>query len=148
MQSALHSVIGPRKEVHDLNGRVALVTGGAMGIGSVHKTFLQQCYTVSVPYRKYANVGAIYRYEISHALVLNGARVIMVNRKEEQGQEAIKKLKEEVGENGKVEWLGCDMGNLQEVKHVFTGIRDREDRLDLVRLWSMQSSFDAADPPG
>jgi hypothetical protein len=35
MQAALHPVIGPRKEIHDLNGRVALVTGGAFGIGFV-----------------------------------------------------------------------------------------------------------------
>lgn len=35
MQSALHAVVGPKKEIHDLTGRVALVTGGALGIGSV-----------------------------------------------------------------------------------------------------------------
>jgi len=106
MQSALHHVIGPKKEIHDLNGRVALVTGGALGIG----------------------------YEIARAFLLHGARVIMVNRKEEQGQEAIKKLKEEGGENAKIEWLGCDMGNLKEVKEVFTGIREREERLDILIL--------------
>jgi hypothetical protein len=33
MQSVLHSVVGPKKELHDLNGRVAIITGGAMGIG-------------------------------------------------------------------------------------------------------------------
>lgn len=63
---------------------------------------------------------------------MNGARVIMVNRKEEQGQEAIKKIKEEAGENAQIEWIGCDMGNLKQVKEVFTGIREREKRLDLV----------------
>jgi hypothetical protein len=35
MQSALHAVVGPKKEIHDLKGRVALVTGGAFGIGLV-----------------------------------------------------------------------------------------------------------------
>jgi hypothetical protein len=36
MQSVLHKVIGP-KEVHpeNLDGRVAVVTGGALGIGYV-----------------------------------------------------------------------------------------------------------------
>jgi hypothetical protein len=57
----------------------------------------------------------------------------MVNRKEEQGQEAIQKIKDEAGNDAKIEWLGCDMGNLKEVKDVFSGIREREERLDLVR---------------
>jgi hypothetical protein len=35
MQSVLHPVIGPEKVVHDLSGRVAVVTGGAFGIGRV-----------------------------------------------------------------------------------------------------------------
>lgn len=33
MQSILKPVIGPKKEMHDLGGRVALITGGALGIG-------------------------------------------------------------------------------------------------------------------
>lgn len=33
MQSLLKPIIGPKKEIHDLSGRVALVTGGALGIG-------------------------------------------------------------------------------------------------------------------
>lgn len=35
MQAILGSLIGPRKELHDLSGRVAVVTGGSMGIGLV-----------------------------------------------------------------------------------------------------------------
>jgi len=106
MQSVLHSVIGPKKEIHDLSGRVAVVTGGAMGIG----------------------------YEISRAFVLNGARVIMINRKEEQGLEAIASIKKEAGPDAKIEWLSCDLGNLKEVQEVFSGIVAREERLDLLIL--------------
>ena len=58
----------------------------------------------------------------------------MVNRKEEQGEEAIKKIKDECGQDAKIEWEGCDMGTLKEVKEVFTKIREREERLDLVSL--------------
>lgn len=35
MQSVLKPIIGPKKEIHDLSGRVALITGGALGIGLV-----------------------------------------------------------------------------------------------------------------
>lgn len=56
----------------------------------------------------------------------------MVNRKEEQGEDAIQKIKEEVGQDAKIDWIGCDMGNLKQVKEVMIGIREREERLDLV----------------
>ncbi|RAH46231.1 short chain dehydrogenase/reductase family protein [Aspergillus brunneoviolaceus CBS 621.78] len=106
MQSVLQPILGPKKEIHDLTGRVALITGGALGIG----------------------------YEVARAFVLNGARVIMVNRKEEQGQSAIESIKKEAGEGAQIEWVPCDMGNLKEVREVFEGIRQREERLDLLIL--------------
>jgi short-subunit dehydrogenase len=58
----------------------------------------------------------------------------MVNRKEDQGQESIEKIKKEVGEDAKIEWTSCDMGSLKNVKEVFTRIRDQEERLDLVNI--------------
>ncbi|KAL4880630.1 hypothetical protein BJY04DRAFT_208030 [Aspergillus karnatakaensis] len=106
MQSVLHPILGPQKEIHDLTGRVALVTGGALGIG----------------------------YEISRAFALNGARVIMVNRKEEQGTDAINKIKAESGGKAQIEWVHCDLGDLKQVKEVFEGVREREGRLDLLIL--------------
>ena len=57
----------------------------------------------------------------------------MVNRKEEQGDEAISKIKSEMAD-AKVEWIHCDLGNLSEVKQVFTDLREREKRLDLVSV--------------
>ena len=59
----------------------------------------------------------------------------MINRKEEQGQEAIDQIKQETPA-AKVEWVGCDLGNLKEVKETFTKIREREERLDLVSLFT------------
>jgi len=110
-QSILHPLIGPKNpkgEMDDLTGRVALVTGGALGIG----------------------------FEVAKTFVQYGARVIMVNRKEEQGDEAIKKIKEEVGAHAQIEWMGCDMGNLKEIKKVFGEWREKESRLDLVSRFS------------
>ncbi|KAL3447181.1 hypothetical protein BJX65DRAFT_295845 [Aspergillus insuetus] len=106
MQSVLHPILGPKKEIHDLTGRAALVTGGALGIG----------------------------YEISRAFALNWARVIMTSRKEEQGDAAIKQIKEESGHKAKIEWVHCDNGNFNGIKSVFSGIREREQRLDLLIL--------------
>lgn len=74
----------------------------------------------------------LLRYEVARAFVLNGARVIMVNRKEDQGQAAIGKIKEEAGEHAQIEWISCDMGNLKQIKETFTRLRGREERLDLV----------------
>ncbi|KAK5947598.1 hypothetical protein PMZ80_001751 [Knufia obscura] len=106
MQSILHPIIGPKKEIHDLTGRTALITGGALGIG----------------------------FEIARAFVQNGARVIMVNRKEEQGSDAIKQIKDECGQDAKIEWLPCDLGSLKNVREVFSGICEREERMDLLIL--------------
>jgi hypothetical protein len=58
----------------------------------------------------------------------------MTSRKEEQGDAAIKQIKEESGHKAKIEWVHCDNGNFNEIKSVFSGIREREQRLDLVRL--------------
>ena len=106
MQSVLHKVVGP-KEVHpeNLNGRTAIVTGGALGIG----------------------------YEISRALAHAGCKVIMINRKEEQGADAISKIKEE-SPDAEVDWKECDLGNLKQVKSAFTELRDSLDRLDFLVL--------------
>lgn len=57
----------------------------------------------------------------------------MVNRSSDQGDEAIAAIKKEADSNVKIEWVGCDMGDLKQVKEVFTDLRKKEDRLDLVR---------------
>ncbi|KAK4670025.1 uncharacterized protein QC763_208120 [Podospora pseudopauciseta] len=108
MQSVLQSTtgLGPTP-VHpsNLDGKVAIVTGGALGIG----------------------------FEVSRALANAGCRVIMVNRKEEQGDDAISTIKSE-SPNAQVEWKGCDLGSLKEVREVFSDLRNSLDRLDYLVL--------------
>lgn len=60
----------------------------------------------------------------------------MINRKEDQGQQSIDDIKKEKSD-AKVEWEGCDLGSLKDVKQVFTSLRERLDRCDLVcQDWS------------
>jgi NAD(P)-dependent dehydrogenase (short-subunit alcohol dehydrogenase family) len=106
MQSVLQKVVGPDKvQLQNLSGRNAVVLGGALGIG----------------------------YEVTRALVYAGCKVIMVNRSEDQGDNAISKLKEEFP-NANVEWRKCDMGTLARVKYEFTELRNSLDRLDFLVL--------------
>ena len=105
MQSIIPG-LGPKKvEVDNLDGRVAIVTGGALGIG----------------------------FEVSRALANAGCRVIMVNRKEEQGSDAIATIQAE-SPGAQVDWKECDMGNLKQVKEVFTKLGQELDRLDFLVL--------------
>ncbi|CCC08988.1 hypothetical protein SMACR_03183 [Sordaria macrospora] len=108
MQSILQKAtgIGPKPvQPEGLNGRVAVVTGGAFGIG----------------------------FEVSRALANAGCRVIMVNRKEEQGEDAKATITAE-SPGAVVEWRECDMGNLSQVRSVFSTLREELDRLDFLVL--------------
>ncbi|KAK4055010.1 hypothetical protein OIO90_003351 [Microbotryomycetes sp. JL221] len=103
--SAFLPGIAPRKEVPpDMTGKTALITGGPMGIG----------------------------YEIARAFLKVGARVILVNRKQEQGDLAIKQFKEEIGDEIDVTWIGCDLGNLRQTKEIFDKIASDEKRMDVL----------------
>ncbi|KAG9654637.1 NAD(P)-binding protein, partial [Aureobasidium melanogenum] len=87
----------------DLQGRTAIVTGGACGIGS----------------------------EIARALVIHKCRVIMVNVHEKQSTETITKIRNEVGLDATLGYQHCDMTDLIQVQEVFSALRDELPRLDL-----------------
>jgi hypothetical protein len=55
----------------------------------------------------------------------------MINRKEDQGKHAIEQIRQETP-GADVDWVGCDLGNLKEVKTIFSDLREKLDRLDLV----------------
>ncbi|KAK3986788.1 hypothetical protein QBC44DRAFT_352212 [Cladorrhinum sp. PSN332] len=108
MQSILQKTtgIGPTPvEPDNLDGRVAVVTGGAFGIG----------------------------FEVSRALAHAGCRVIMVNRKEEQGEDAKATITAE-SPGAMIEWKECDLGNLRQVRDVFTELGKSLERLDFLVL--------------
>ncbi|CEI39709.1 hypothetical protein FVEN_g1991 [Fusarium venenatum] len=108
MQSIFQKATGIGPQVvkpENLQGRVAIVTGGALGIG----------------------------YEVSRALAHAGCKVIMVNRKEQQGTRAIEAVMNEK-HGADIDWKECDMGNLSQIKEVFGGFRESLDRLDFLVL--------------
>jgi short-subunit dehydrogenase len=55
----------------------------------------------------------------------------MINRKEDQGNEAIEQIRQETPD-ADVDWISCDLGNLKEVQNIFSDLRGKLDRLDLV----------------
>ena len=69
--------------------------------------------------------------EASKAFASVGARVIMVNRRQDQGQRAIEEIKKNTPD-ADVVWKGADFGKLEEVKTVFEGIAKTESRLDIL----------------
>ncbi|KAL2105265.1 hypothetical protein VUR80DRAFT_8661 [Thermomyces stellatus] len=108
MQSILQKSVGiGPKPVHpeNLDGRVAVVVGGALGIG----------------------------FEVSRALANAGARIVMVNRKEDQGSDAIATIKKE-SPGAEVSWEKCDMGDLGQVRDIFGSLRESLPRLDFLVL--------------
>jgi hypothetical protein len=58
----------------------------------------------------------------------------MVNRNWDHGDAAIRSIKDDFGVDAPIEWIHCDLGNLDEVRKVFCTIRQKEERLDIVRL--------------
>jgi NAD(P)-dependent dehydrogenase (short-subunit alcohol dehydrogenase family) len=108
MQSVLQKTtgLGPTPvQPEGLHGRIAVVTGGAFGIG----------------------------FEVSRALAHAGCKVIMVNRKEEQGSSAIETIRKESPE-ADVDWKECDLGSLANVREVFSDLRRSLERLDFLVL--------------
>ncbi|EIW82789.1 NAD(P)-binding protein [Coniophora puteana RWD-64-598 SS2] len=83
--------------------QVAVVTGATVGIG----------------------------FEVSKALALAKARVLLLSRKAEHGDDAISKIKEEAPD-ADVHFIECDLGNLRNVKDVGDRICAEQKRLDIV----------------
>lgn len=108
--------------MQDLEGRIAVLTGGACGIGSV----------LSLPLSYQLSADNEMSCEIARALVVHGCRVVMVNSREKQCTETITQIRDEVGDDiAQIEWRYCDMTNLIQVQEVFSALCDELPRLDL-----------------
>ena len=63
---------------------------------------------------------------------MSHARVILLSRKQESGDEAIKKIQHETSGGANIEFVSIDLGNLKNVREVADRLRKNESRLDIV----------------
>jgi NAD(P)-dependent dehydrogenase (short-subunit alcohol dehydrogenase family) len=95
------------EEVPDLSGKVAVVTGGSEGIG----------------------------YGCTHTLLShNIAKLFIISKGEDIVQDAIKAIKEEMGEEKakRVEWMQCDLSDWEETGKIAFNIAEKTDRIDIL----------------
>lgn len=87
-----------------LRSKTAVVTGGSAGIG----------------------------FEVAKALAESRARVLVLSRKSERGEEAVRKIREATSDGVDVEFIEIDLGSAKNVREVADHIRTKEERLDIV----------------
>lgn len=95
-----------KKDVPDLSGKVALITGGSEGIG-------------------YATAFTLLR--------ANLAKVFIVSLSEEVKDNAVEEVKTQLGAEyaDRIVWFQCDMADFAAVTDVAKKVRDQTDRLDI-----------------
>lgn len=95
-----------KKDVPDLSGKVALITGGSEGIG-------------------YATAFTLLQSNVS--------KVFIVSLSEEVKDNAVEEVKTKLGSEyaDKIVWFRCDMSDLAAVAEVAKKVRNHTDRLDI-----------------
>lgn len=92
------------RDVPDLRGYVAIVTGGNSGIG----------------------------YETTKQLALHNARVYIASRSRDRVEQAISKMRDETGRQLDVRFLQLDLNDLRSVTAAADNFSTMESRLDLL----------------
>ncbi|EXJ91268.1 hypothetical protein A1O1_04378 [Capronia coronata CBS 617.96] len=97
------------KDVPDLSGKVALITGGSEGIG-------------------YATAYTLLKANLS--------KIFIVSMKEDVKDNAVEEIRQNLGAEyaDKVVWLQCDLSDWPAVTEVAKQVRDQTDRLDILCL--------------
>ncbi|TFK73446.1 NAD(P)-binding protein [Pluteus cervinus] len=99
-----NTTFDPAKDMNDLNGKVAIVTGSNTGIG----------------------------YAVVNGLARGGAKVYMAARNEAKATDAIAALEANGVKPGSVVWLKLELSDLNEVKKAAEEFMSKETRLDIL----------------
>lgn len=94
------------EQVPNLEGKVAVVTGGSEGIG----------------------------FGCTYTLLSHGIKVFVVSLSKDVMEESLKVIAKEMGEETakKVTWLECDLSNFKKVKETADKIASQTDRIDIL----------------
>jgi NAD(P)-dependent dehydrogenase (short-subunit alcohol dehydrogenase family) len=69
-------------------------------------------------------------FQASKILLAKGAKVVMLNRNPKKSEEAIKKLKEELGNNADVSFIRMDLGEQASVRKAAKEVLEKVSRID------------------
>jgi WW domain-containing oxidoreductase len=98
-------------------GQVYLVTGGTSGIG----------------------FGIV-----AHILQHNAAKIFLLSNKEDHFKEALEAF-QEYGDTFKVEWVQCNLEDLEQVDKVAISLKQKAPRIDAVRKLQLGVARDVTD---
>ncbi|GIV32640.1 MAG: hypothetical protein KatS3mg031_0175 [Chitinophagales bacterium] len=90
------------ERIGNLNGKIYVITGANAGAG----------------------------FEAARILLSKGAEVVMLNRNEKKSEEAISKLKEQVGANAKVSFVKMDLAELSSVRNAAEEVNETVPKID------------------
>lgn len=82
-------------------------------------------------------------FEVARALALAKARVILLSRKDEHGEDAMKEIKTSSADGPipDITFVPCDLGNLKMVREVADRLREHEERLDIVSAPALPANY-------
>ena len=84
-------------------------------------------------------------FEVAKALAVSRARVLLLARKEENGEAAVESIKKDTSGGANIEFVPIDLGSLKNVREVADKIREQESRLDIVKLFALFPRFFLSD---
>lgn len=131
----------PEKDIPDLSGKVALVTGGMFMIHPRRRLWLVQGSTIT---DKITGNGGLGKESILQLAKHNPTKIFLAARTESKAVEAIKSIKSSVSNNVDITWLPLDLMSTQSIRNAGEQFNSQSQRLDILILNAGVMSL----PPG